>query len=108
MSEVKERRKIGEIRVGMRKTALQGRIVDMNPFMIVLEDETGRIFVRYRTRNVIDPIATGDYVDIQNCTVVNYSGILQVRVEPSGRITPIKGPQTRMRARKKRSGPVRS
>ena len=100
--------KIGEIRVGMRKTALQGSIVDMNPFMIVLEDETGRTFVRYRARNVIDPIAIGDDVDVQNCTVVNYSGILQVRVEPSGRITPIKKAKTMMRARKKGSGPVRA
>ena len=96
--------KIGEIRVGMRKTALQGRIVDMNPFMIVLEDETGRAFVRYRARNVIDPIAVGDHVDIQNCTVVDYSGILQVRVEPSGRITPIRDLQKEIRTRKKRSG----
>jgi hypothetical protein len=80
----------------------------MNPFMIVLEDETGRTFVRYRTRNVIDPISIGDYVDVQNCTVVNYSGILQVRVEPSGRITPIKDPQTEIRTRKKRSKPART
>jgi len=81
--------KINEIRVGMRKITLYGKITDMNPFMIVLEDSTGKAFVRYRSRNVIDPIKIGDYVTFRNGRVVEYSGIIQIRVEPSGRIIPI-------------------
>jgi len=78
--------KIGEIAVGMRKVTLQGKIVDMNGFMIVLDDGSGRTFIRYRAKDLDTQIKTGDRIQVQNGRVVNYSGILQIRLERGGRI----------------------
>jgi len=82
----KTRLRISDINVGMRKVNLQGKIMDMNGFMIVLDDGSGRTFVRYRAKDVDGEIQTGDRIQVQNCRVVNYSGILQVRLERDGRI----------------------
>ncbi len=76
--------KISDISIGMRKLNLQGKIIDMNGFMIVLDDGSGRTFVRYRARNVDTQIEPGDSIRVQNCRVVKYSGILQVRLERDG------------------------
>jgi len=78
--------RIGDIAVGMRKVTLQGKIVDMNGFMIVLDDGSGRTFVRYRAKDLDNEIKTGDRIQVQNGRVVNYSGILQIRLERGGRI----------------------
>jgi len=78
--------KIGEIAVGMRKVTLQGKIVDMNGFMIVLDDGSGRTFIRYRAKDLDTQIKTGDRIQVYNGRVVNYSGILQIRLERGGRI----------------------
>jgi len=78
--------KISDISVGMRKVNLQGKIADMNGFMIVLDDGSGRTFVRYREKDLDSRIKTGDRIQVLRCHVVNYSGILQVRLERSGRI----------------------
>ena len=78
--------RINDMSVGMRKVNLQGKIADMNGFMIVLDDGSGRTFVRYREKDLDSKIKTGDRIQVQKCRVVNYSGILQVRLERGGRI----------------------
>ncbi|MGA2460849.1 MAG: hypothetical protein ABSF82_05460 [Candidatus Bathyarchaeia archaeon] len=79
--------RIDEIRNGMRGVHIEGKIVDMNQFMLVLEDETGRTFVRYNYRNLVKPVQTGDYVKVDNAEAVNYSGILQLKLPRNGLIT---------------------
>ena len=78
--------RISDISAGMRKLNLQGKIVNMNGFMIVLDDGSGQTFVRYRERQVDAQIEPGDNIQVQNCRVVNYAGILQIRLERDGRI----------------------
>jgi len=80
--------RIDEIRTGMRNVHLEGKIVDMNQFMLVLDDDSGRAFVRYNYRNLAKPIQKGDYVKIDNGQVVNYGGILQLKLPRNGSITP--------------------
>jgi RNase P/RNase MRP subunit p29 len=80
--------RIDEIRNGMRNIHIEGKIVDMNQFMLVLDDETGRTFVRYNYRNLVKPVQKGDYVKIDNGQAVNYSGILQLKLPRNGVITP--------------------
>jgi HSP20 family molecular chaperone IbpA len=55
--------------------------------MLVLEDETGRTFVRYNYRNLVKPVQTGDHVKVDNAEAVNYSGILQLKLPRNGLIT---------------------
>lgn len=59
----------------------------MNQFMLVLDDETGRTFVRYNYRNLAQPVQKGDYVKVDNGVAVNYSGILQLKLPRNGSIT---------------------
>jgi len=80
--------RVDEIRNGMRNVHIEGKIIDMNQFMLVIEDETGKTFVRYNYRNLAKPVQKGDYVKIDNAEVVNYSGILQLKLSRSGSITP--------------------
>ena len=80
--------RIEEIRNGMRNIHLEGKIFDMNQFMLVLDDESGRTFVRYNYRNLAKPIQKGDYVKVDNGVAVNYSGIQQVKLPRNGSITP--------------------
>jgi RNase P/RNase MRP subunit p29 len=80
--------RIEEIRNGMRNIHIEGKIVDMNQFMLVLDDESGRTFVRYNYRNLTKPIQKGDYVKVDNGVAVNYSGILQLKLPRNGSITP--------------------
>jgi RNase P/RNase MRP subunit p29 len=79
--------RIDEIRNGMRNIHIEGKIVDMNQFMLVVDDESGRTFVRYNYRNLAKPIQKGDYVRIDNGEAVNYSGILQLKLPRNGSIT---------------------
>jgi len=37
--------RIDEIREGMRHIHIEGKIVDMNQYMLVVDDDTGRTFV---------------------------------------------------------------
>lgn len=80
--------RIADIEKGMRHVNIEGKIVNMNGYMLVVDDESGRTFVRYSRRNLEKQIETGNHVRIYNCQAVNYSGILQLRVQPSGRIAP--------------------
>jgi len=80
--------RIEEIRNGMRNIHIEGKIIDMNQFMLVLDDETGRTFVRYNFRNLVKPVQKGDYVKVDNGVAVNYSGILQLKLPRNGLITP--------------------
>jgi ssDNA-binding replication factor A large subunit len=80
--------RVDEIRNGMRNIHIEGKILDMNQFMLVVEDETGKTFVRYNYRNLAKPVQTGDYVKIDNAEVVNYSGILQLKLARNGTVTP--------------------
>jgi len=80
--------RIEDIRNGMRNIHIEGKIVDMNQFMLVLDDESGRTFVRYNYRNLVKPVQKGDYVKVDNGQAVNYSGILQVKLPRNGQITP--------------------
>lgn len=58
----------------------------MNAFMILLDDETGKIFVRYRSRDLADTLAIGDRIRVQKCRGRIYAGILEIILERSGRI----------------------
>ncbi len=80
--------RIEDIRNGMRNIHIEGKIVDMNQFMLVLDDESGRTFVRYNYRNLAKPVQKGDYVKVDNGQAVNYSGILQLKLPRNGLITP--------------------
>ena len=80
------RLKIKDISDGVRNVSIQGKIVDMNAFMILLDDGSGKIFVRYRSRDLADPLAIGDRIRVQKCRARIYSGILEIRLERSGRI----------------------
>ncbi len=80
--------RIDQIRNGMRNIHIEGKIVDMNQFMLVLDDDTGRTFVRYNYRNLVKPVQKGDYVKVDNGEAVNYSGILQLKLPRNGLITP--------------------
>jgi RNase P/RNase MRP subunit p29 len=79
--------KICEIQNGMKRVNIEGRVVNMNEFMLVLDDGSGSTFVRYNNRNLAEPVRKGDYVSIKNGEVVNYSGILQVKLSRSGLIS---------------------
>ncbi len=79
---------VDEIRNGMRNIHIEGKIIDMNQFMLVIQDETGKTFVRYNYRNLAKPVQKGDYVKIANAEAVNYSGILQLKLPRNGTITP--------------------
>ena len=72
--------KISEIQNGMKKIDIQGKIVNMNESMLVLDDGSGSTFVRYNNRNLVEPVQKGDSVSVKNGDVVNYSGILQVKL----------------------------
>ena len=50
--------KIKDISDSIRNISIQGKIVDMNAFMILLDDGSGKIFVRYRSRDLADPLAS--------------------------------------------------
>lgn len=78
--------RISDIQNGMRNVCLEGKIVNMNNFMLVVDDESGRIFVRYSHRNVEGQVEKGNVVKIYNCQAVNYSGILQLRMGHKGHI----------------------
>lgn len=78
--------RIAGVENGMRDVNITGRIVNMSNYILVVEDESGRTFVRYSRRNLEKPIQTGNRVKIHGCQAVNYSGILQLRMQPNGRI----------------------
>jgi len=79
--------RIGQIRNGMRNVHIEGKITDMNHFMLVLDDETGRTFVRYNYRNLAKAVQKGDYVKVENGQAFNHSGVLQLRLPRNGTIT---------------------
>jgi len=78
--------RIADIENGMRHVNIEGKIVNMNGYMLVVDDESGRTFVRYSRRNLENQIETGNHVRIHDCQAVCYSGILQLRMQPGGRI----------------------
>jgi len=78
---------ICEIQNGMKKINIEGRIVNMNEFMLVLDDGSGSTFVRYNMRNLAQPVRKGDHVSVKSGDVVNYSGILQVKLSRGSSIT---------------------
>jgi len=80
--------RIADIENGMRHVNIEGKIVNMDSYMLVIDDESGRTFVRYSRRNLENPIKTGNYVKIYGCQAVRYSGILQLKMQPKGRIVP--------------------
>jgi len=78
--------RIADIQNGMRHVNIEGKVVNMNNYMLVIEDDSGRTFVRYSRRNLEEQIETGNHVRIYDCEAVCYSGILQLKMRPSGRI----------------------
>jgi RNase P/RNase MRP subunit p29 len=81
--------RISEIHTGMKNVSLEGRVINMNNFMLVVDDESGRIFVRYSRRNLENQIEKGNKVKICNCQAVSYSGILQLKMGHKGYIAPV-------------------
>jgi hypothetical protein len=86
---------IGDIRNNMGSVNIEGKIVNFNRWMIAIDDKSGQTFVRYnrggRTREewqkMLEQIKIGNLVSIQGCYSVNYSGIIQLKLTPTGRIT---------------------
>ena len=74
---------------GMRNVAIEGKVVNMNPWMLVIEDESGQAFVRYRQRNLKTPVVIGDRVKIKNARTVNWSGILQLKLDSNGEVAAV-------------------
>lgn len=70
----------------MKNIHIEGKIVNMNEYMLVIEDGSGQTFVRYSWRNLAGPVEKGNFVRASNCVAVNYSGILQLKVDRNGRI----------------------
>lgn len=85
--EGKREMRICEIQNGMKKISIEGKVVNMNEFMLVLDDGSGSTFVRYNSRNLAQPVQKGDHVSVKNGEVVNYSGILQVKLSRSSSIS---------------------
>ncbi len=81
--------RISDIHTGMRNVCVEGKVINMNNFMLVVDDESGRIFVRYSHRNLENQIEKGNKVKIFNCQAVSYSGILQLKMGHKGHIAPI-------------------
>ncbi|MFH1327262.1 MAG: hypothetical protein ABIH76_00180 [Candidatus Bathyarchaeota archaeon] len=89
--------KISEIHQYMRDIDIKGKIVDMNAFMLLVNDKTGQTFIRYsqkfrsanERRMLLENLKIGNNVKITNCEVVNYHGILQLRLTRKGQITKI-------------------
>ncbi len=78
--------RIADIQNGMRHVNIEGKVVNMNNYMLVIEDDSGRTFVRYSPKNLEEQIETGNHVRISDCEAVCYSGILQLKMRSSGRI----------------------
>jgi len=85
---------IGDIEKEMRHVSIEGKIVNMDRYMLVVDDESGRTFVRYSRRNLKNQVETGNRVRIYDCQAVNYSGILQLRMGPKGHIDLQQDPST--------------
>jgi hypothetical protein len=86
---------ICEICPGMKNTNIEGKIVDMNKFMLLVSDKTGQIFVRYwrnfRPRNewqkLLSILKIGNNIRITDCDAVNWQGILQLKLTRKGQVT---------------------
>jgi len=78
--------RISDVQSGMRKVSVEGKIINMNGYMLVVDDESGRIFVRYSQRNLGSQIKKGNTVKIYDCQAVSYSGILQLKTGHKGHI----------------------
>lgn len=86
---------ICDIRSNMEHVNIEGKIVNFNRWMIVIDDKSGRTFVRYNRRGktreewrkVLEQLKIGSYVSVQDCYSVNYSGIIQLKLTPNGQIT---------------------
>lgn len=89
---------ISEIRLNMGNVDIKGKIVNMNNFMLAIDDETGQIFVRYSKnfrsadawQKLLANLKIGNTVKITNCEVVNYHGILQLKLTRKGEVIPLK------------------
>jgi hypothetical protein len=85
---------ICEIRSGMKDTNIEGKIVDMNKFMLLMKDRTGQIFVRYwrNFRSMEDwadlksKLEIGNNIKIANCDAVDIHGILQLKLTRKGQV----------------------
>jgi hypothetical protein len=85
---------ICEICPGMKNTNIEGKIVDMNKFMLLVSDKTGQIFVRYwrnfrpneEWQNLLSKLKIGNKVRITNCDAVNLQGILQLKLTRKGEV----------------------
>ncbi len=58
----------------------------MNSFMLVIDDGSGQMFVRYSKRFLTSPLNVDDYITVHNCRAVEYSGILQITMQRNSRI----------------------
>lgn len=81
--------RVEDLDVGMRNIVIEGKVVNMNPWMLVVEDESGQTFVRYRQRNLKTPVEIGDWVKVKNARTVQWSGILQLKLDSNGEISAV-------------------
>jgi len=89
---------IKDIHKGMGNVDIEGKIVNMNAWMLAVNDKTGQAFVRYARnyrptdvwQKLLANLKIGNLVKITNCEVVNYHGILQLKLARKGEIFPLK------------------
>jgi len=79
----------------MGNVDIEGNIVDKNSFMMLIRDKTGQIFFRYSRKFMprVDyqklryGMDIGSNVKISDCDVVNWQGILQLKLTRQGQVT---------------------
>ena len=77
---------------------IEGKIINMNEFMLVVKDKTGQIFVRYPRKYrptdewqlLLDKLKIGNAIKLTGCAVVNYHGILQLKLTRKGKVFDLK------------------
>ena len=86
---------ISEIRDNMEHVTIEGMIINFDRHVIVIDDKSGRTFVRYNRRGrmreawqkMLEQIKIGNRIRVQDCYSVNYSGILQLKMNSKSFIT---------------------
>ena len=89
---------INEICEGDGSVDIEGKIVNMNEFMLVVKDKTGQIFVRYPRKyrptdewqQLLTKLKVGNTIKLTCCAVVNYHGILQLKLTRKGKVFDLK------------------
>ena len=97
---LQRQRKITDLRFGMKKVDVTGKVIDIPPKRLVtsefgnqfyvsnvrIADETGSIKLSL-WNGQIDMVLVGDVVDVKDCYVANFAGEPQLRIGRNGAIS---------------------